>query len=330
LEWGGIGNEGKGLVGGGEGVAVAVEGGGVCSVAGWRGVGSVRVTDPTWVKQPRLRRRGVGCAFAPRDPDFQVCGRLVAIVDESNTSESEYRILLGDQVKYILVDPRTDNSDILSFPPDLLDQLPELPLGDWARARIFKRSGTISFELSYGSLAGVRSRWHSKVVDVLSLTLLDRLRARVHVVAWGSKQAVAKIARFEFEITLMEKETAIYEAIDGHGIGPAFLGHLIEHGRVMGFLIEKVEGRHGHIGDLEASQKVTKRLHSLGIVHGDLNRYNFIVSAAGVTLIDFENATRNGSREAMEMEYKQIAEQLMEEMGRDGGNGPRWHSARME
>jgi hypothetical protein len=50
LERGGIGNEWKGLVGGGEGVAVAVEGGRVCSVAGWGGVGSIRVTDPTWVK----------------------------------------------------------------------------------------------------------------------------------------------------------------------------------------------------------------------------------------------------------------------------------------
>ena len=239
-------------------------------------------------------------------------------VDESNASESEYRILFGDQVKYILVDPGTYDSDTLSFPPDLLDQLPELPQGDWARARIFRRSGTISFELSCGSLAGVRSRWHSNVVDVLSLTLLDRLRPRVRAVTWGSKQAVAKIARFEFEIPLMEKETAIYKAIDGHGIGPAFLGHLIEHGRVMGFLIEKVEGRHGHIGDLEAAQEVTKRLHSLGIVHGDLNRYNFIVSAAGITLIDFEDATQNGSQEAMEMGYKQIAEQLTEQTGRGG------------
>jgi predicted Ser/Thr protein kinase len=240
-------------------------------------------------------------------------------VDDSNASESEYRILFGEQVKYILVDARTYDSDVLSFPPDFLDQLPKLPLGEWTRARIFRSSGEISFELSCGSLAGVRSRWHPNVVDVLSLTLHDRISARVHVVTYGSKPAIAKIARFEFEIPLVEKETAIYQAIDGHGIGPAFLGHLIEHGRVMGFLIEKVEGRHGYIGDLEPCQEVTKRLHSLGIVHGDLNRHNFIVSPADVTLIDFENATQNGSEGAMEKEYRQIAEQLMEETGRGGG-----------
>ena len=38
-----------------------------------------------------------------------------------------------------------------------------------------------------------------------------------------------KIALFEFEVPWMETETAIYQAIDGHGIGPAFLGHLVEH-----------------------------------------------------------------------------------------------------
>ena len=247
-------------------------------------------------------------------------------VDDSNVSESEYRILLGDQVKYILVDPGTYNSDILSFPPDHLDQLPELPSGEWTRARIFRPSGAISFELSYGSLAAVCSHWHPNLVNTLSLTLHNRLSARVRVVMDGSKPAVAKIARFEFEIPLVEKETAIYQAIKDHGIGPTFLGHLVEHGRVMGFLIEKVEGPYAHIGDLEACQAVTKRLHSLGIVHGDLNRHNFIISPVGATLIDFENATQNGSKEAMEKEYKELAEQLMEETGRGGGE-TEWNDA---
>jgi predicted Ser/Thr protein kinase len=236
-------------------------------------------------------------------------------VDESNSVESEYRILFGEQVKYILVDPGTYSSDILSFPPDFFDQLPALPLGEWTRARIFRRSGAISFELSYGRLSGVHTRWHSNVVDVLSLPLEGHLTSRVKVVKYGSKQAVAKIARFEFEIPRMEKETAIYQAIDGCGIGPAFLGHLIEHDRVIGILVEKVEGRRGDICDLAASQEIMKRLHSLGIVHGDLNRHNFIVSDAGITLVDFENAIQNGSQEAMKLEYEEIAKQLEEQTG---------------
>jgi len=77
-------------------------------------------------------------------------------------------------------------------------------------------------------------------------------------------------------------------------------------------MTEELKGRHGSIGD---RQQVVKRLHSLGIIHGDLNRHNFIVTTAGVRLIDFENGRRNGSQEAMDKEYNEIAEQLMERTG---------------
>jgi predicted Ser/Thr protein kinase len=130
----------------------------------------------------------------------------------------------------------------------------------------------------------------------------------------GSRLAVAKIARFEFKIRLVENEIAIYQAIDGLGIGPHFLGCLEEHGRIMGFLVEELEGRRGDISDLEACQQVTK--HLLGIVHGDLNRHNYILSHKGAALIDFENATLAGTKEAMEKEYEEIAMELAEETGR--------------
>jgi tRNA A-37 threonylcarbamoyl transferase component Bud32 len=90
----------------------------------------------------------------------------------------------------------------------------------------------------------------------------------------------------------------------------------------MGFLLEKIEGRHGEIGDLEACQSIVKRLHSLGIVHGDLNKYNFIIGPTRTTLIDFEGARKNGSKEAMEKEFAGLTEQLTEETGRGGGYMP--------
>jgi predicted Ser/Thr protein kinase len=244
-------------------------------------------------------------------------------VDPSNTTESEYRILLGDQVKYFLVDPGTYDYEVLSFPPDFLDQLPELPPGDWTQARVFRQSGdrNPSILVLSNTLAGIRESWHPNLIDVLSVPRKDSIKARVHNANYDSKEVVAKIARFEFEIPLAQNETLAYEAIDGHGIGPAFLGHLTEHGRIMGFLIEKIEGRHAGIADLEACQKVVRRLHSLNILHGDLNRHNFIVSSAGVTLIDFEKASSNCCKEAMENEIQELAAHLTDESGR-GACGP--------
>ena len=239
-------------------------------------------------------------------------------VDEDNHVESCYRLRIGDQIKYITVDPGTFHEDILTFPPDLIDHLPKLPSGDWTSAHICRKSDHLVVEPSYKPLKRVTTCWHHNLVDVLSLAIEERVSARVRVVKYNSKTVISKIARFDFEIPWIETETAIYQAIDGHGIGPAFLGHLVEHGRVMGFLIEKIDGGNGEIGDLEACESIVKRLHSLGIVHGDLNKYNFIVEPNRTTLIDFENAIKNGSKEAMQKEIACLTEQLTEETGRGG------------
>ena len=239
-------------------------------------------------------------------------------VDESNDAESYYRLRIGDQIKYLSVAPGTFHEDIITFPPVLIDHLPKLPSGDWTRAHIYRKSDHLIVEPSNKPLKGVTTCWHHNLVDVQSLTLEERLNARVRVVKYNSKSVIFKIARFEFEVPSMETETAIYQAINDHGIGPAFLGHLVEHGRVMGFLIEKIDGRNGEIGNLEACESIVKRLHSLGIVHGDLNKYNFIIGPTRTTLIDFENAMENGSEEAMQKELTRLTEQLTEETGRGG------------
>ena len=86
----------------------------------------------------------------------------------------------------------------------------------------------------------------------------------------------------------------------------------------MGFLLEKIEGCHAELGDLETCQSIVKRLHSLGMVHGDLNKYNFIVGPTGTTLIDFECAKKSGNR-AMQRELASLADRLLEETGLGSG-----------
>jgi hypothetical protein len=96
---------------------------------------------------------------------------------------------------------------------------------------------------------------------------------------------VAKIAAFEFNVELMERETAMYQAIDKHGVCPAFLGHIIEGGRVIWFLIELVDGRAAGIQDLQGCRVMDNVQGTQALWHRDLNRHNF-----PVTSIDFEIA----------------------------------------
>src|SRR5687768_5342149 len=48
-------------------------------------------------------------------------------VDDEDSFESEYRLQIGNQVKYLIISPRTFNRDTLSFP---IQSLPRLPYNE--------------------------------------------------------------------------------------------------------------------------------------------------------------------------------------------------------
>lgn len=75
---------------------------------------------------------------------------------------------------------------------------------------------------------------------------------------------IAKIARFEWEVPRIERETIAYQLLEGSGPAPRFLAHIHENGRIMGFLLEKLEGRHASIQDLSACEAVPKSFHERG------------------------------------------------------------------
>lgn len=88
----------------------------------------------------------------------------------------------------------------------------------------------------------------------------------------------------------------------------------------MGFVLEKVEGRLATIEDLSCCRSVLQRLHDHGLVHGDINKYNFIVQNNTVRLIDFERSQIcPGDGRSMQVEMMSLYDQLMEETGRGGG-----------
>ncbi|KAG1877477.1 alpha-galactosidase A [Suillus subluteus] len=246
---------------------------------------------------------------------------LSMYVDTSDidAEESIYCLRIGSQVKYVTIEPGTFPSDVLSFPMDLLPLLPPLPPGNWVQARVARgpHSNPIA-QLMDITLPGVREQWHSNRVDDLSLPLVKIITSRVRVVQYASRSVIAKIARFHFEIAQMERETAVYRTIDGRDVGPAFLGHIVEGGRVIGFLVDQVHhGRPAGPEDLRECRDAVQRLHAVDIIHGDPNKYNFRVASDGtVTLIDFENAVLCGSAEQKNEELATLPVQLSETTGR--------------
>ncbi|KAL5083733.1 hypothetical protein Trisim1_000939 [Trichoderma cf. simile WF8] len=118
-----------------------------------------------------------------------------------------------------------------------------------------------------------------------------QLRQNIHVVTHlqFDQTLVVKFAEFPWQMPCFEAEITAYEWLSSHGIDPKFIAHLTEAGRVFGFVMEYIDGaRFADIGDLAACQEILSRLHSLGIKHGDINRYIFLIREGKTMLVDFE------------------------------------------
>ncbi|THY71161.1 alpha-galactosidase A precursor [Aureobasidium pullulans] len=199
------------------------------------------------------------------------------------------RILIDSRhIKYITVDPGVYDIDTMCFEPYLipaLPPLPELPMEDWNSAHISHHpsDGKPHFSrVTNDPLPSIAQTWHPARVEFLDCQLGDQLRSNVHEATCSKFEGkvVVKLARFPWEIWQLDYETQAYQWIQGHGIAPAFLAHLTEEGRIIGFVMKHIaNARHAEPEDLPLCQETLRRLHRLGIKHGDVNKHNMLVAS---------------------------------------------------
>ncbi|KAK2594669.1 hypothetical protein QQS21_007645 [Conoideocrella luteorostrata] len=253
---------------------------------------------------------------------------LTLLVDSNDEDDSEYRFLVdGKHVKYITVAPGALPRDHRTFAPVLIPMLPPFPRGDWNEGHISKEPATGQLFFARHEkvdLDGIAHTWHPTRIDFLELKKLHRLRQNIQRVSHPlfDIPVIFKFAEFPWQIPYFETETIAYEWIKDKDIGPKFLGHVTEAGRVIGWVMEDLNGaRTAEPGDLAPCQEILGKLHALGIKHGDINRFNFLVQGDKALLIDFEAAEKCNSVEELEAEYK-LLEQSLNDASFLGGVGP--------
>ncbi|KAI1652646.1 hypothetical protein F4813DRAFT_302990 [Daldinia decipiens] len=206
------------------------------------------------------------------------------------TLNNQFRLLIDDNhVVYVTVEPgilpRGDWSfiDFLSFPP-----------GDWNRGHISKnrRTGSLGFSsISYDSVPGVENIWHHTYIDHLEFERIGSLGRNVCIVThpFFHYPVIIKFASFPCEIDYIETETTMYHRLHGTGISPGFLGHVTENNRgVIGFVLQIItDSRPAEPRDLTICQDVLARLHTQGIMHGNIHKDSFLVQEGKAFLIDF-------------------------------------------
>lgn len=247
-------------------------------------------------------------------PETEGIELLAALVDPNGDKKDEYRFLVnGKHVKYVTIEagalPAETNR---SFGPDVLRVIPEFPPGDWTKGCISKCNSTgkpIFSSISSDKLPAVECVWNPTTIDHLELKTVTRLRQNIHKVnhVLFRKPVIFKLANFPWEIPSVEAETTAYAWIEGEDIGPRFLGHVAEGGRVVGFLIEDIAGGSpAKLDDSEACRTALSRLHLLGMKHGDVKRENFLVQKGKVTIIDFEATRKCDEQELLQAEKARL------------------------
>lgn len=262
--------------------------------------------------------------------------RLISMDFSTNgRSDCYFRILVNRHVKYITVKAGTLDAETLDdMPLDFENILPPLPYREdyWNSACITRNSYSSQLEATLASveLPRVETIWHPCMIDHLDIERTEYLTLLAQECKWKkdaadtSARMIAKMARFHWEIQYIEAETRIYRVLEGHGIAPRFLGHIHEAGRVIGLLLERVaDGRNAEPADLEICRAALRRFHALGFVHGDCNKYNFIICPGErVWLIDFDKARACVDPAVMEAEIASLDAELAESTGRGGGLMP--------
>ncbi|EPE09143.1 alpha-galactosidase a [Ophiostoma piceae UAMH 11346] len=272
----------------------------------------------------------------------------IQILDQDiDDGAGTFRVRVGKGVRYLNIEKGVFPDNIMSHPAALVSALirePQcLPDNDWTDVDISRNGrgeiSTTTSAYSYDEDDIKLELEHEHAVEVLMLSSKNKIRSGVDEVEWhgpdgngAAVAAIAKIACFHDQLPRIETETWAYKELEDAykqgsrptAVFPRFLAQIVEHGRPMGVLLEKLEGDHAGIDDLAECAAVVRQLHAVGIVHGDLNRYNFVVDRRNgkkvVRVIDFEKA-EPFIKEKAEAELQSLAAKLEDESGIGGTFG---------
>lgn len=78
------------------------------------------------------------------------------------------------------------------------------------------------------------------------------------------------------------------------------------------------DARRANIDDRKACQTSLEKLHRLEILHGNINKHNFLMTGSDITIIDFAEARRCNDNRLLKEEMQGLRASLLDESGIGG------------
>lgn len=230
-----------------------------------------------------------------------------------------HRILTASGIIKYLALPSPDGM-LLSFGESF--DFTTIPQGEWNMGHLAFKPGTQQVTLNSTelvALASIKNTWNPQMVDFLDLknptggargSEMQGFHQMYSAVYEGHFDVDKVIACWEWhphDIYGPTHETDIYALIQEHDIAPRFLAHVTENrSRVIGFMVERLPGRHAVYDDLQACQEALSKLHGIGIAQGCLRRSSFLVTDNRAFLHSFGGSYRTEDKTILDAEMASL------------------------
>jgi hypothetical protein len=131
-------------------------------------------------------------------------------------------------------------------------------------------------------------------LNVLNLEIRHGFKNRVSLIQLDMQRQILKICPFMYQLQYFTQEIKAYNTLSKRGCSliPRLSSYVFERSeeQIIGFTCEEFKGRFARPSDYSKCKHSLLQLHSYGIVHGDLNKFNIIITADGPRFFDLEKS----------------------------------------
>lgn len=165
-------------------------------------------------------------------------------------------------------------------------------------------------------------------LNVLSLDIRHRFKNRVFLVQHKEKRQILKICPFKYELPHFTQEMKAYKALAERGccLIPRLSAYVFERSeeQIMGFICEELKGRAARPSDYNECKRSLAKLHSYGVVHGDHNKFNIMITADGPRFFDLENSVLDTDENISKDKFAQLQQEELEGLEKALGDEEGW------
>lgn len=216
--------------------------------------------------------------------------------------------------------------DRQTYGPELVHDLNEkVDVWDqqWTTLTVFRDDGKVRY---------FQDHWrpHSLHPDValgtlprlnfLDLEIQHSFKNRVFLTRLNWKRQILKVCPFASELPYFTQEVKTYNTLAERGcyLIPRLSAYVFERSedQIMGFICEGLHGRVAGPNDFNDCKRSLAKLHTYGVIHGDLNKFNIMITVDGPRFFDLEKCVLDTDGEISKVDFSRLQEEELAGLGR--------------